>query len=472
MSDLRTNVRFMAGRARPSHKCTECGAVLAKWVGRCPDCQAWSSVVEVASTASASAGLRGTLAIGTVTRAARPIADVPLDEVRAVPTGITELDRVLGGGLVGGSSVLLAGEPGVGKSTLLLEVAAAAARAGRRALIVSGEESAGQIRLRAERTGAVVDGLWLAAETELAALLAHVEEVKPDLLVVDSVQTIASAEVDGPSGGVTQVKEVTAAMVRVAKTRGIATVLVGHVTKDGAVAGPRTLEHLVDVVLHFEGDRHSSLRLLRAIKNRFGAAEEVGCFEQTEAGIFGVPDPSGLFLSRRDRPVDGTCVTVTLEGRRALAAELQALVVHTGSQTPGRRQVSGVPAARLAMVLAVLAQRSRIPSVTFSDVYASTVGGVRLDDPGSDLAMALAVASAAGVIALPPGTMAIGEIGLAGDVRPVPGIPQRLAEAARLGFTRALVPRHPGPVPPGLKVLQVESLVDAMEAGTATRRIA
>ncbi len=441
-------------RERPAYRCEECGLSAAKWVGRCPECQAWGAVKEL----GASVGRR--LAAGPVTSPALPIDSIDVAAARATPTGVAELDRVLGGGLVAGAVVLLAGEPGVGKSTLLLEVAARYAERGR-TLIVTGEESAAQVRLRAERVGSLHPSLFLAAETDLAAALGHVDEVRPSLLIVDSVQTLASAEVDGAPGGVTQVREVAAALVRLAKNRGIATVLVGHVTKDGAVAGPRLLEHLVDVVLYFEGDRHSGLRLVRAVKNRYGAADEVGCFELSDAGIVGLPDPSGRFLSRRTDPVPGTCVTVTVEGRRALVAEVQALLAGE-SQMP-RRYTSGLDAARVAMVLAVVERWAGVKT-SGREVYTATVGGVRVTEPAADLAVALAVVSAAKNFALPAHLVAVGEIGLAGEVRRVGGIGRRLAEASRLGFRRALLPPDPGPVPAGMVITEVADLRSAVRA--------
>ena len=332
-------------RDRPAYRCQECGHTAPRWVGRCPECQAWGTVAEVGA---APVGLRPVTA-GPVSAPARPIAEIDVEAARSRPTGVGELDRVLGGGLVPGAVLLLAGEPGVGKSTLLLEVAHRYAAGGSRpALVVTGEESAAQVRLRAERTGALSDRLFLAAETDLSAVLAHLDAVSPGLLVVDSVQTIASPAVEGAAGGVTQVRAVAAALIAAAKERGMATVLVGHVTKDGAIAGPRVLEHLVDVVLHFEGERHSTLRLVRAVKNRFGPADEVGCFALTDGGIEGLADPSGLFLSRRSEPVPGTCVTVTVEGRRPLLAEVQALVASSTLATP-RRAVSRQYKARVAM---------------------------------------------------------------------------------------------------------------------------
>jgi len=439
---------------RPTYRCAECGWQTTKWVGRCGECQAWGTVDEVGAVP-----LR-TVAPGPVSSPALPIADVDVEAARSRPTGVGELDRVLGGGLVPGAVVLLAGEPGVGKSTLLLEVAARCASEGSPSLVVTGEESAAQVRLRAERIGALASHLFLASETDLASLLGHVEAVAPSLLVVDSVQTVSSADVDGTPGGVTQVRQVAGTLIREAKERGITTVLVGHVTKDGSIAGPRVLEHLVDVVLAFEGDRHSRLRLVRAVKNRYGPTDEVGCFDLADSGITGLPDPSGLFLSRRDEPVPGTCVTVTLEGTRPLVAEVQALVAPTSLATP-RRATSGLDSSRVAMILAVLERRGGV-RLSNADVYAATVGGVRLAEPAADLAVALAVAGGAADTPLPSGLVAVGEVGLAGEVRRVTGVRRRLAEAARLGFPRALVPPGTDDVPDGVTATEVPDVRAAL----------
>src|SRR6187551_1445242 len=354
----------------PGYRCSECGWPAVKWVGRCGECQAWGTVSEVGAVK-----VRTTAAV-VVDKPAVRIGDVDARHAEARTTGVSEFDRVLGGGLVRGAVVLVAGEPGIGKSTLLLDVAARAAREDQTVLYVSGEESAAQVRLRAERIEAMAASLFLVAETDLATVLGQVEAVQPDLVVVDSVQTIASAQVEGSAGNVSQVREVAASLIQAAKSRGIAVLLVGHVTKDGSIAGPRILEHLVDVVVQFEGDRHSRLRLVRAVKNRYGPTDEVGCFDLSDVGIVGLADPSGLFLSHRETSVPGTCVTVTLEGRRPLVTEVQALVTKSSLATP-RRATSGLDSARVNMILAVLDKRANAP-IGGSDAYLSTVGGVRL----------------------------------------------------------------------------------------------
>lgn len=447
-----------SAKDRPSYRCSECGWTTVKWLGRCPECQAWGTVEEF----GAAPAVR-TTAPGRVTAAALPIGQVDGRQAAARSTGVDELDRVLGGGLVPGAVVLLAGEPGVGKSTLLLDVAAKASSDEHRTLYITGEESASQVRLRADRIGALSEHLYLAAETDLSAVLGHLDTVKPSLLVLDSVQTVASPEVDGAPGGMAQVREVAGALIRASKERGMATVLVGHVTKDGGIAGPRLLEHLVDVVLSFEGDRHARLRLVRGIKNRYGATDEVGCFELHDEGITGLADPSGLFLTRRAEPVPGTCLTVTLEGRRPLVAEVQALTVDTQIPSP-RRTTSGLETSRVSMMLAVLEQRGRISALGKRDIYSATVGGVRLTEPAADLAVALALASAASDTPLPMNLVAIGEVGLAGEVRRVTGVQRRLSEAARLGFTHALVPSDPGKIPAGMRVLEVADIGEALRA--------
>jgi DNA repair protein RadA/Sms len=447
----------MAKVEKDPFKCSECGWSSQKWVGRCGECQAWGSVEEIAAPKKAS------LVAGRVTHSATPIGDVDLSAASAKATGVSELDRVLGGGLVPGAAILLAGEPGVGKSTLLLSVAAQTAKNKITSLYISGEESASQVRLRAERIGAIDPNLWLASETDLGAVITHINEVKPQLLIIDSIQTIGSSTTDGTPGGVTQVREVAGALIRICKDRDITLLLVGHVTKDGSIAGPRLLEHIVDVVLQFEGERHSRLRLIRAIKNRFGASDEVGCFELSEKGIESVLDPTGLFTSRHAEPVPGTCVTVTLEGRRPLLAEIQALVSQGRENEFGntRRVTSGLDSARTSMTLAVLELRANV-RIGGRDVYAATVGGMKMAEPAADLALALAVASAAKALALPADLVAIGEVGLAGEIRKVSGVSQRLNEAYRLGFKRALVPVGSDVKIAGMEILEVARLDQAL----------
>ena len=448
-------------KARSQYRCSECRHVTAKWVGRCPDCGTWGTVDEVAVLAAVN-GSAARRAIAP-TSPAVPISSIDPGSTRHLHTGVSELDRVLGGGLVPGSVTLLAGDPGVGKSTLLLEVTHRWARAGQRALYLSGEESAGQIRMRAERTGCTHDEVYLAAESDLQMALGHIDAVRPSLVVVDSVQTMSTAETEGVTGGVTQVRAVTTTLTSYAKASqspGVAMILVGHVTKDGAIAGPRSLEHLVDVVLHFEGDRTSSLRMVRGVKNRFGAADEVGCFQLHDNGIECVADPSGLFRDQRPKPVSGTAVTVTLDGKRPLIGEVQALIGAPASGSP-RRAVSGIDSSRAAMITAVLEKRARLP-VGANDIYLSTVGGMRLTDPSSDLAVALAIASSCMDLPMPASAIAIGEVGLAGDLRRVTGMDRRLAEAARLGFTSAVVPPGVTAVPAGLRTIPADDIGAAL----------
>jgi len=421
-------------RTAPNFRCTECGWTSIKWVGRCGECQSWGTVLDDTENAPSP---RAVVPIRvSAGRAAKPITEISSDDVTHWPSGIAEFDRVLGGGIVPGAAILLSGEPGVGKSTLLLEVASRAAARGLRVLYVSAEESVNQVRMRAARTGALQPSLYLAAEVDLAVILGQIEQVDPQLVIVDSVQTVSSSASEGLAGGPSQVREVASTLIRVSKDRNLPVLLVGHVTKDGSIAGPRLLEHLVDVVLQFEGDRQTALRFVRSQKNRFGPTDEVGCFEMTGDGIAEVADPSGLFLSRVRQPVSGTCVTIAVEGRRALPVEVQALIVKSSAPMP-RRVVNGVDSSRVAMLLAVLERRSHMALSTY-DVYVSTVGGIRVTEPGADLAIALAVASAFKDRALAATTVAIGEISLAGEIRPASAVKQRVAEAKRLGFSTVL----------------------------------
>ncbi len=423
--------------------------------------------------AAGAADHRGRPAGGAV-----PITQVTLDRVAPRPSGIGELDRVLGGGLVPGSVLLLSGEPGVGKSTLLLEVSAAFARSGSRVLYATGEESASAVRGRAQRVHAEHDGLWLVEAHDMAAVLDGVAASEADLVVVDSVQTLTVAGVDAAPGSVNQVKAVAEAVGAMSRRTGATSLLVGHVTKDGSLAGPRTLEHLVDVVCMLEGERHARLRLLRSVKNRYGPTDEVGCFELDEAGMTEVADPSGLFLTATTAPGPGSCVTVGIEGRRPMVVEVQALV----APAPGspRRVASGIDGTRLATVLAVLERRGGVP-LPACDVYVATVGGLRLSEPGVDLALALAVASSVTDDAVPGGLVALGELGLGGEVRRVPALQRRLSEARRLGFRAAVVPagsdyRVDDGSLDGMRVTECATIVDALQAvrdpGLRARRLA
>lgn len=432
-----------------------------KWVGRCGGCQAWGTVEEVA----VQAAVRTVAA--HVGSPARPITTIDLSSADKRPTGVAEFDRVLGGGLVSDAVMLLAGEPGIGKSTLLLDVAARAAASGLRVLYVSGEESSAQVASRAERIGALTPALLLASETDLGAVLGHIDAVSPQLLVIDSVQTLASAQVEGSPGNVSQVREVAAALVQRSKSDGFATLLVGHVTKDGGIAGPRILEHLVDVVLQFEGERGSRLRMVRAVKNRYGPTDEVGCFDLVDAGIRGLADPSGLFLSHRGTEKAGTAVTVTLEGRRPLVVEVQALLNPSEANNP-KRATSGLDMSRLSLILAVLQRHAKAP-VHKRDCYASTVGGVRIVESASDMALAVAIIGSLADQLPFAGLICIGELGLAGDVRPVGGVQRRLSEAARLGFTKAIVPQgaisaaEKALLPEGMQVAEVTTIEEALD---------
>jgi DNA repair protein RadA/Sms len=451
-------------KVRTVFRCSECGGSSPKWVGKCPTCFEWNTLIEERDVPSGSAGLSG---FGGQGRGLGPrdtpvpIADVDTDEWHPRPTGIGEIDRVLSGGLVPGSVTLLGGEPGIGKSTILLQVVSALAARGATALYISAEESKQQVRLRAERLGTLQPDLWLAAETALPDVLAHLDDVKPDVLVIDSIQTVFDPELSSAAGSVAQVRECAARLVREAKARTITTILVGHVTKDGALAGPRVLEHLVDTVVSFEGERHHALRLLRAVKHRFGATDELGLFEMTETGLQPVPDPSALFLTDRRKGVSGSVVVPTIEGHRPLLVELQALVVPTQIPTP-RRSAQGVDSGRLALLAAVLQQRAGV-NVSAHDVYALAVGGVKVVEPAADLGLALAMASSRSDVALPPGLVVCGEVGLGGELRQAGQLARRLAEAARLGFTQAIIPTLAPDPPAGMQAMRASTLAAAID---------
>ena len=454
----------MAARPRLSYRCSSCDATASKWAGRCPQCGEFNTFVEEAPAGPAP-GMKTSVRGERPTRPAQRITDVDLSAERTrQTTGLPEFDRVIGGGLVPGQVLLLSGEPGAGKSTILLTMADRIARhTGKRVLYVSGEESISQIAVRARRIDALSDGLYLADDTDLGTILGHIDEHAAELalVIVDSVQTIASAHVEGRAGGVSQVMEVAQVLTRVAKSRSIPLFLVGQVTKESTVAGPRALEHTVDTTLALDGDKHTSLRLLRAVKNRYGPADEIACFEQTDSGLQEIADPSALFRSTREQPVPGTCVTITIEGRRALLAEVQALVSTSTIPNP-RRGVSGLDPARVAMLVAVTERHASI-RLQDKDLFTATIGGMRLRDPSSDLAVCLAIASASQDFTIPEGLAAVGEVTLSGDIRSVPMMGQRIAEASRLGYSFLLAPMGTRKAHPGaqIDIREVGSLLDA-----------
>lgn len=451
--------------AKTEYKCDRCENRTAKWLGRCPSCQEYGTLTQVQAAGRPRAGARSKGPAHAPAKAARPVVELRAPTRQRRSTGISEFDRVLGGGLVGGQVVLLAGEPGVGKSTLLLDVAHRFAAGDATVLYVSGEESAEQIGLRARRIGALHPRLLIADETELEQVLAHAQQTQPALLIVDSVQTVATSSIESRAGGVAQIHEVTQAITQWAKSKDLPTLLVGQSTRDNSVAGPRALEHLVDTVVTFEGDRSSSLRLLRSVKNRFGPTDEVACFEHDEDGLREVADPSFLFRKVRETPVPGSCLTVTMEGRRPLLAEIQALVAPAAANP--RRSATGLDLGRTTMLVTVTEKAGALP-LSNRDVYVATVGGARLNDPGSDLALCLSVASARLDLPLWTDTIAFGEVTLSGDIRIVPGMAKRISEAARLGFRRVLVPGDAGDHPDvvrasgGLTVQPVNRLADVL----------
>jgi DNA repair protein RadA/Sms len=449
------------GVAQPALKfaCSECGRATGRWLGRCPGCGSFGTLVEEASPAAAKAN-------GAAARPLLKLVEVEAEEAERMPTGVSELDRVLGGGLVPASLVLVGGEPGVGKSTLLL-MALAAMSKDQRALLVTGEESAAQVKLRAARLGGA-ERVEILAETDLDAICATLVAERPAVCVIDSVQTLWSSEVGSAPGSVSQVREASARLLRVAKEAGVALFVVGHVTKDGAVAGPRVLEHLVDCVLQFEGDRYHAHRVLRAAKNRFGSTNELGVFEMTGAGLVGVPDPSQLFGAAREEEV-GSAVACALEGTRPLLLEIQALVSPTDLAMP-RRVGTGVDPKRLAMIVAVLGRHGGTP-LGSADVFVNVAGGVRIDEPGADLAVALAIASAAKDAAVPAGTAAFGEIGLTGRLRPVTQAERRLEECEKLGLADVIVPAATKAKRPAT-ARAVETLREAIGAALAPKAVA
>jgi DNA repair protein RadA/Sms len=431
-------------------------------LGRCLECGEWGSFEEVAESPPA-APIRPI----ALRSAAVPIATVDRTTASCLATGVPELDRVLGGGLVAGSVTLVGGEPGMGKSTLVLQALGDLAHRGVRCLLVSGEESPAQIRIRADRLGTLAPELFVVGETSLPAVDGHVEALEPAVLAIDSIQTMHDPDGPGAAGSVAQVRDGAQRLVRVAKEREVATLLVGHVTKDGNLAGPRALEHIVDTVLSFEGDRHHALRMLRALKHRFGATDELGLMAMTESGLMPVADPSALFLADRRAGATGSVVSVVMEGTRPLCVELQALVTATGAPIP-RRVAQSFESGRLSMFTAVLAERARI-DLAKHDVYASVAGGVRVTEPGADLAMVLAIASARSDHAIDPDTVVIGEVGLGGEIRQVPHTPRRLSEALRLGFREAIVPAST-PEVREIRLVRTPTLREALGAISVGRR--
>jgi DNA repair protein RadA/Sms len=443
-------------KTKTVHRCSDCGCETPRWLGRCPECDAWGTLAEVVPVAAAGS-------VRIALDGPMPIGDVDARAAQPTPTGVGELDRVLQGGLVAGSVTLLAGEPGMGKSTLLLQALGRLAAGGTRCLLVTAEESCAQVKLRAERVGAIHPELLVVADTSLPHVLAHADAVAPSVLALDSIQTVVDPDLPGVPGSVTQVRDCAHHLVQHAKEHGRATVLVGHVTKEGTLAGPRVLEHVVDTVLSFDGDRGHSLRALHALKHRFGGTEEVGLFEMTERGLVDVPDASARFLDDRRPGVPGSAVAAVLEGARPILVEVQALVMRTGAPLP-RRSAAGMESGRLAMLLAVLERHAEV-SASGSDVYASVAGGLRVTERGLDLALGLAVAGAQLGRVTTRDTVAVGELGLGGEVRSVPQLERRLAEAARLGFQRAVIPKGVRGLTPiaGLETVEVSSVRDAVE---------
>jgi DNA repair protein RadA/Sms len=444
-------------KAKTLYACTECGGQAPKWQGQCPHCGAWNTLVE---TIAATAPVRFESVSGarsTVT----PLASVKARGTSRIPTGIEEFDRVLGGGLVPGGVILLGGDPGIGKSTLLLQ-AGAALGAAHRTLYVTGEESAEQIALRAQRLGLVNAPIELLAEVQLEAIVAAINAASPEIVVIDSVQTVYTEALASAPGSVAQVRECAAQLTRLAKQRGVIVLFVGHVTKEGAIAGPRVLEHIVDTVLYFEGDPHSSFRLVRAIKNRFGAANELGVFAMTERGLKGVANPSALFLSQHAEGVAGSAVVATLEGSRPLLVEVQALVDPVQGGMP-RRLAVGLDPQRLALLLAVLHRHGGVDTGGF-DVFVNAVGGVRILEPAADLAVLLSVCSSLKNKPVPQKTLIFGEVGLAGEIRPVQRGQERIREAAKLGFTTFVIPNlnKPKQVPGNTRIIAVDRVDEAL----------
>ncbi|BBH23967.1 DNA repair protein RadA [Paenibacillus baekrokdamisoli] len=443
--------------------CTECGTETPKWLGKCPGCGSWNTMVEEKETVVKTQGM-GSSIIQTKEKPL-PIIHIESGQEQRIETTLLELNRVLGGGIVPGSLILVGGDPGIGKSTLLLQTSHALASKALTVLYISGEESVRQTRLRADRLGALTDKLYVLCETNMEQINEAIESVQPDFLVIDSIQTVYDPNVQSAPGSVSQVRECTAHFMRVAKIKGIATVLVGHVTKEGAIAGPRMLEHMVDCVLYFEGERHHSYRLLRAVKNRFGSTNEIGIFEMVEDGLREVTNPSELFLSERPLGVSGSTVVASMEGTRPVLVELQALVTTTNFPSP-RRMSTGIDHNRMALIIAVLEKRMGMFLQT-QDAYLNVAGGIKLDEPAVDLAAAVSIASSFRDAPTRPFDVFFGEIGLTGEVRAVSRAEQRVKEAQKLGFKRVIMPVKSlkGWTPPaGIEIIGVETVAEALAA--------
>ena len=450
-------------KAKTLFYCTECGNETAKWAGKCPACGAWNTIVEQPERPKGT-GKGASVRVGMTRRRACPVTDLTADEEIRFPTGMGELDRVLGGGAVKGSLVLVGGAPGIGKSTLMLQICDSLCRFAK-VLYVSGEESERQIKLRAQRLQVRGEGLYLLSETDLEHVIDAVHGSAPDILIVDSIQTLYHGDVSSPAGSISQVKECTMALMKLAKGEGLTVFVIGHVNKEGSIAGPKVLEHMVDCVLYFEGDQHTSYRILRAAKNRFGATNEIGVFEMRDEGLAEVENPSEMLLSGRPEDAPGTCVTCVMEGVRPVLAELQALVVSSAGGNP-RRTSNGFDYNRAAMLLAVLEKRGGL-KVSACDAYLNIVGGLSLDEPAADLAAVIALASSYLDRPVPSDLVAIGEVGLTGELRSVNQLDQRVSEIQRLGFRRCVVPAHRAgtiKAPTGLTVIPARNIGEAIRA--------
>ena len=451
-------------KEKTSYCCSACGYETPRWMGKCPGCGAWNTLEEQAPKAAQPAVPQKAIKQrpGTGAKAMR-LSEIPEESAERVKTGIGEFDRVLGGGVVEGSLMLVGGDPGIGKSTLLLQASEHLSRDGKRVLYISGEESARQIRMRARRLGVTSESLFILSENAMDEAERRWEEIAPDFMVIDSIQTMYRPDMASAPGSVSQVRECASMLMRMAKTTGCAVFLVGHVTKEGAIAGPRVLEHMVDVVLYFEGDRQHEYRILRAVKNRFGSVNELGLFQMRETGMEPVENPSEMLLSERARNVPGSCVHCAIEGSRPMLVDVQALALQTAYGTP-RRTTNGFDNGRLALLLAVLEKRAGIPLFS-QDVYINVAGGLELTEPAADLALCAAVASSVREARVPPEWAVMGEVGLAGEIRAIAQCERRLSECARLGFTTCIIPRENARrvrAPEGMRIYGVDTLAEAI----------